>query len=79
MDDGSLTFDFIRNYDVFKPTDFTFSFSTFVFDGVSSNGSKSVLKGASNYSIAGVSYTSTLISGPALTAHIYVEDSNEGV
>ena len=78
MDDGSLTFDFIRNYDVFKPTDFVFSISSFSFAGNSS--STNVLIANSNYPItSGSAISASLIAGPALTAQITVESSSEGV
>jgi hypothetical protein len=78
MDDGSLTFDFIRNYDVFKPSDFVFSTNSFSFAGNSS--STNVLIGNSNYSIStGAAFSASLVAGPALTAQITVEASNEGV
>jgi hypothetical protein len=78
MDDGSLTFDFIRNYDVFKPSDFVFSTNSFSFAG--NGGSTNVLIGNSNYSIStGAAFSASLVAGPALTAQITVEASNEGV
>jgi hypothetical protein len=76
MDDGSLTFDFIRNYDVFKPSDFSFSVSAFTVDGITS---RTVLVANSNYSLNGFAHAASLVAGPALTAHIYCVAANEGV
>ena len=36
LEDGSITQDFIKNYEIFKPTDFTFTISSFSFNGNSS-------------------------------------------
>jgi hypothetical protein len=44
--DGSLTFDYIRNYDVFNPADLTFAISSFT-----SNISSSNLIGSGNFSL----------------------------
>jgi len=78
LDNGSLTFDFIRNYDVFKPSDFTFSLNTFSFSGNSS--SQTVLIGNANTPITSdAAFSAKLVAGPALTAQITVESSNGGV
>jgi hypothetical protein len=78
MDNGSLTFDFIRNYDVFKPSDFVFSISSFSFAGNSST--QNVLISNQNTTIAeGSLISAPLVAGPALTAQIYVDAANEGV
>jgi hypothetical protein len=72
--DGSLTFDYIRNYDVFKPTDFTFSVGSF-----SSSISNPILIGNEPYSLNGSSfYGSDLVNGPALTAGMYINTANQG-
>jgi hypothetical protein len=76
LEDGSLTFDFVRNYDVFRPSDFLFSTNSFVFSGNGS--SENVLIGRANYPIVG-SFQVNLNAGPALTAQVTVEDSTEGV
>jgi hypothetical protein len=76
LEDGSLTFDFVRNYDVFRPSDFLFSTNTFLFSGNGS--SQNVLIGQANYPIVGT-FQVNLNAGPALTAQVTVEDSNEGV
>ena len=72
--DGSLTFDYIRNYDVFKPTDFTFSVGSF-----SSSISNPILIGNQSYSLNTSSfYGSDLVNGPALTAGMYINTANQG-
>ena len=74
LQDGSLTFDFVRNYDVFNPSDFLFSTNTFAFGSQS----QTVLIGNANYPLSGT-FSVNLNAGPALTAQVTVEDSNEGV
>ena len=72
--DGSLTFDYIRNYDVFKPTDFIFSVGSF-----SSDRSNPILIGNEPYSLNASSfYGSDLVNGPALTAGMYINTANQG-
>ena len=72
--DGSLTFDYIRNYDVFKPTDFIFSVGSF-----SSSISNPILIGNQSYSLNTSSfYGSDLVNGPALTAGMYINTANQG-
>ena len=72
--DGSLTFDYIRNYDVFKPTDFIFSVGSF-----SSSISNPILIGNQSYSLNASSfYGSDLVNGPALTAGMYINTANQG-
>ena len=72
--DGSLTFDYIRNYDVFKPTDFIFSVGSF-----SSDRSNPILIGNEPYSLNGSSFFgSDLVNGPALTAGMYINTANQG-
>ena len=71
--DGSLTFDYIRNYDVFRPSDFVFSASNFT---VTSSGT--IRKGSTNYSLVGKSIAASLIAGPAATASVQVVGSGVG-
>lgn len=80
LENGSLTFDYIRNYDVFKPTDFAFSVGSFAITNVPTWGSSSIVRiSNSNTSLVGANISADLVSGPALTAFVYVEGSNEGV
>lgn len=73
QDDGTLTFDFIRNYDVFRPSDFTFSVKTFT-----SSISSPVLVGASNYDLSPFTITASYQFGPPITGNVYVTDSVKG-
>lgn len=73
QDDGTLTFDFIRNYDVFKPSDFTFSVKTFTSDI-----SSPVLVGASNYLLSSLTITASYQFGPPITGNVYVTDPIKG-
>ena len=73
QDDGTLTFDFIRNYDVFKPSDFIFSVKTFT-----SNVSSPVLVGASNYLLSSLTITASYQFGPPITGNVYVTDPIKG-
>lgn len=73
QDDGTLTFDFIRNYDVFKPSDFIFSVKTFT-----SNVSSPVLVGASNYLLSALTVTASYQFGPPITGNVYVTDPAKG-
>lgn len=73
QDDGTLTFDFIRNYDVFKPSDFIFSVKTFT-----SNVSSPVLVGASNYLLSALTVTASYQFGPPITGNVYVTDPTKG-
>jgi hypothetical protein len=75
QDDGTLTFDYIRNYDVFKPTDFTFSVKTFT-----SNISSPVLIGINNYLLSDgpVTVNATYQFGPPITGNVYVINPTQG-
>jgi len=73
QDDGTLTFDFIHNYDVFKPSDFIFSVKTFT-----SNVSSPVLVGASNYLLSALTVTASYQFGPPITGNVYVTDAIKG-
>ncbi len=73
QDDGTLTFDYIRNYDVFKPTDFTFSVKTFT-----STISSPVLIGINNYLLDTLTVNATYQFGPPITGNVYVTDPNKG-
>ena len=69
LEDGSLTFDYIRNFEVFKPADFVFSITNFN-SGIGST----QLVGSTQFSVADLTATSiTYNLGPPATASIQVD------
>jgi len=54
LDDGSVTFDYIRAQDIFLDSEFVFGINSF-----SISGSSTVLIGTGNYSLSGRSFTAT--------------------
>jgi len=69
LEDGSLTFDYVRNFDVFKPSDFIFSITNFN-SGIGST----QLVGSAQFSVAGFTATNiTYNLGPPATASIQVD------
>jgi hypothetical protein len=74
LEDGSLTFDYIRNFEVFKPADFIFSIPTFS----TSFGTNFQLIGNNQIDLTTQTASATYNLGPPATAQVSV-DSGDGV
>ena len=73
LEDGSLTFDFIRNYEVFKPADFLFSVTSFSrSSGGPNNNSSNQLVGNNLLDVAGTQFNAAYNLGPPATASISI-------
>jgi hypothetical protein len=74
LEDGSLTFDYIRNFEVFKPADFVFSIPTFT-TSITPNPQ---LIGNNQIDLTTQTASATYNLGPPATAQVSV-DSGDGV
>jgi hypothetical protein len=81
MGDGTITFDYVRNYDVFNKSEFLFAISSFTDTGIADTYRIS----PTNYGLDTIangspaSVVATYTNGPATTAYIYVDASTEGI
>lgn len=74
-DTGGITFDYVRNFDVFNKSEFEFAISSF-----GATIPTTFRLSPNNYSLAAYSASASYIQGPpSITAYIFVSDANEGV
>jgi hypothetical protein len=74
LDDGGITFDYVRNYDVFNKSEFEFAVSNF-----GGTIPTTYRLSPTNYSLNGLSVSAAYIQGPpSVTAYIFVDAANEG-
>ena len=74
LDDGGITFDYVRNYDVFNKSEFEFAVSSF-----GGTIPTTYRLSPTNYSLNGLSVSAAYIQGPpSVTAYIFVDAASEG-
>jgi len=75
LEDGSLTFDYVRNYEVFNSTDFLFAILGFSISNNTNLYSPALRKSNTNYDISGETFNASYRLGPPVTASIFYLDS----
>lgn len=73
MGDGTITFDYVRNYDVFNKSEFQFSIKSF-----STSLESTYRLSPTDYSLNGSTVSASYVQGPPATGYIFVLDSGEG-